>query len=201
MYCLANMISYKNIFLVLVTLATLLSCTGDLNANSNNVSTMTTSLADFYSLGLLSANGKDSIKLSDFKGKKILIVNVASECGYTPQYKDLQALSEKYAEKLVIIGFPCNQFGGQEPGTEDEIVSFCQKNYGVTFPISQKGDVKGAQQHPLYQWLTQKSMNGKDDYSVKWNFNKFLISETGELLSYFPSSTKPLSEDIESYLK
>jgi len=201
MYCFADMISYKNIFLVLVTLATLLSCTGDLNANSNNVSTMTTSFSDFYSLGLLSTNGKDSIKLSDFKGKKILIVNVASECGYTPQYKDLQALSEKYADKLVIIGFPCNQFGGQEPGTEDEILSFCQKNYGVTFPISQKGDVKGAQQHPLYQWLTQKSMNGKDDYSVKWNFNKFLISETGELLSYFPSSTKPLSEDIESYLK
>lgn len=156
---------------------------------------------NIYQISMLSANGKDSINLSDFKGKKLLVVNVASECGYTPQYKELQALSDQYKDKLVVIGFPCNQFGGQEPGTESEIVAFCQKNYGVTFPITEKGDVKGDNQHPLYQWLTKKENNGKDDYTVKWNFNKFLISESGELISYFPSSVKPLSSDITDYLK
>lgn len=145
-------------------------------------------------------NGKE-ISLSQFKGKKILVVNTASECGYTPQYKDLQTLADQYSGKLVIIGFPTNDFGGQEPGSNKEIAGFCEKNYGVKFPMSEKITVKGDKVHPLYQWLTQKSMNGVLDASVKWNFNKFLIDEQGKLIAYFPSSTSPLSNDIKDKLK
>lgn len=145
-------------------------------------------------------NGKE-VSLAQFKGKKILIVNTASECGYTPQYKDLQALADQYAGKLVIIGFPTNDFGGQEPGSNKEIAGFCEKNYGVKFPMSEKVTVKGDKTHPLFQWLTQKSMNGVLDASVKWNFNKFLIDEQGKLIAYFPSSTAPLSNDIKDKLK
>lgn len=175
-------------------------CTADYSQNKNVMNTISDSVQNIYQIGLVSADGK-VLDLNQYKGKKILFVNVASECGYTPQYQDLQALYEKYKEKLVVIGFPCNQFGGQEPGSESEIVSFCQKNYGVTFPITQKGDVKGSNQHQLYQFLTQKALNGKEDYTVKWNFNKFLISEEGHLEAYFPSSVKPMSDDIVSYLK
>ena len=143
----------------------------------------------------------NEIDFKVFKGKKLLIVNVASECGYTPQYKDLQALYETYKDDLMIIGVPCNQFGGQEPGSAMQIKSFCEQNYGVKFLITEKVDVKGANQHPLYTWLTSKAKNGKMDSEVKWNFNKYLLSETGELLEYFPSRTKPLGDEIASYLK
>lgn len=151
---------------------------------------------DFYALEIKSLDKKSTIKMSDFKGKKVLIVNVASQCGYTYQYRDLQELHEKYQDKLVIIGVPCNQFGGQEPGTAEEIETFCQNNYGVTFQLAEKVDVKGSNQHPLYQWLTMKKLNGKDDFTVKWNFNKFLIDENGALINYFGSGTKPLSDEL-----
>lgn len=157
-------------------------------------------LKSFYDLSIKGIDGKE-IKFSDLKGKKILCVNVASECGYTPQYTDLQKLHEKYKGKLVIIGFPCNQFGGQEPGSADQIQTFCKKNYGVTFTLTEKIDVKGTKQHPVYQWLTQKSMNGKGDYDVKWNFNKFLINEKGELVQYFPSSVKPFDTNLTSLIE
>lgn len=150
----------------------------------------------FYDLSAKAIDGTTLIKMDAFKGKKILIVNTASECGYTPQYEGLQKLSEQFKDKLVIIGFPCNQFGGQEPGNSEEISTFCKKNYGVTFQLTEKVDVKGSGQHPIYQWLCQKSNNGVGDYEVKWNFNKFLISETGELLGYFPSSVKPNAEQL-----
>ena len=143
----------------------------------------------------------NEIDFKSFKGKKLLIVNVASECGYTPQYKDLQALYETHKEDLIIIGVPCNQFGGQEPGSAMQIKSFCEQNYGVKFLITEKVDVKGANQHPLYNWLTSKVKNGKMDSEVKWNFNKYLLSETGELLEHFPSRVKPLGDEIASYLK
>lgn len=150
----------------------------------------------FYELSIKSLDGKNTINFADLKGKKILCVNTASECGYTKQYEGLQVLSEKYKGKLVVIGFPCNQFGGQEPGSTEEIGTFCKKNYGVTFPLTEKIDVKGAKQHPVYQWLCQKSNNGLGDYEVKWNFNKFLISESGKLIAYYPSSVKPESEEL-----
>ncbi|MFN4084102.1 MAG: glutathione peroxidase [Bacteroidia bacterium] len=155
---------------------------------------------DFYSLNIKSLDGKSTINFKDFKGKKVLCVNVASECGYTPQYKSLQELHEKYKDKLVVIGFPCNQFGGQEPGSSSEIETFCKKNYGVTFLLTEKIDVKGNNQHPVYRWLTNASENGKSDATVKWNFNKFLIDEKGNWLHYFPSSVNPLSEEIISKL-
>ncbi len=162
---------------------------GELNAKS------------FYDLSILNIDGTDTINFADFKGKKILCVNVASKCGYTYQYEDLQKLHEKYADKLVIIGFPCNQFMGQEPGTPEEIESFCQKNYGVTFTLSEKIDVKGDNQHPVYQWLTQKENNGKDNYKVGWNFNKFLLDEEGNLMEHFGSKTKPLDEELVSLIE
>ncbi len=143
----------------------------------------------------------DSLDLSSFKGKKLLIVNVASKCGFTPQYKDLQALHELYGEKLVIIGVPCNQFLGQEPGGSDEIAAFCERNYGVSFLITEKVDVKGKKQHPLYTWLTDKTKNGSENSNVKWNFQKYVISENGELEGIFGSKVNPMSDEIQAFFK
>lgn len=162
--------------------------------NSQKASKALTSL---YDITLNSIEGT-AIDLNAFKGKKILFVNVASECGFTRQYKDLQALHESYGDQLVIIGLPCNQFGGQEPGTAAQIKSFCQKNYGVEFLITEKVKVKGEEQHPLYAWLTRKEFNGKKNSSVKWNFQKYLIDENGQLIDYFFSITNPMSTKITS---
>ena len=141
-----------------------------------------------------------TINFADFKGKKILVVNTASECGYTPQYKDLEELYEKYKDKLVIVGFPTNDFGGQEPGSNEEIKSFCQKNYGVTFPMAAKITVKGDDTAPIYKWLTSKEQNAVLDATIKWNFNKFLLDENGHMIAYFPSKVKPMSEEITGKL-
>ncbi|WP_181858150.1 glutathione peroxidase [Polaribacter sp. WD7] len=140
------------------------------------------------------------IQLSDFKGKHILIVNVASKCGFTPQYKELEELHTKYKDKLIVIGVPCNQFGKQEPGDASEIQEFCQVNFGVSFLIAEKVDVKGINQHPLYTWLTQREFNNKKSSSVKWNFQKYLISPEGKLIDYYFSITKPSSSKITKYL-
>lgn len=152
--------------------------------------------SSFYELNIISLDGDDSLNFADYKGKKVLCVNVASKCGYTYQYEDLQKLHEKYKEKLVIVGFPCNQFLGQESGSAEEIESFCQKNYGVTFQMTEKIEVKGSNQHPVYQWLTKKENNGKEDYKVSWNFNKFLVDENGNLMAHFGSKTKPFDEEL-----
>lgn len=162
--------------------------------------TTTLSAQSIHSFTVKSIDGKD-IKMSSFKGKKILIVNTASKCGYTPQYEALEKVYEQYKDKLVIIGFPCNQFGGQEPGSNEEIVEFCKKNYGVTFPLADKVDVKGNNTAAIYQWLTQKSKNGVLDASISWNFNKFLLDENGKMIAYYPSNVKPDSEAILSNLK
>ncbi len=134
--------------------------------------------------------------MRDYEGKKILLVNVASRCGYTSQYADLQKLNERFGDVVQVIGVPCNQFMGQEPGTNSEIAQFCQKNYNVTFPLTDKIHVRGENQHPIYQWLTNKNLNGLDDFSVSWNFNKFLIDENGKLMNHFGSNTNPLSEEL-----
>jgi glutathione peroxidase len=155
----------------------------------------------FYDLTIKSLDGKTEISMSQFKGKKVLCVNVASKCGYTPQYEGLEKLYENNKEKLVIIGFPCNQFLYQESGSPEEIATFCKKNYGVTFPLTEKIDVKGKDQHTVYQWLTNKETNGVKDVEVKWNFGKFLIDENGKFVEYFPSKTEPLSEEIAKFLK
>ncbi|WP_411895475.1 glutathione peroxidase [Winogradskyella sp. A2] len=153
-----------------------------------------------YDIEINSLNGSP-INLSEFKGKKILFVNVASKCGFTPQYRELQELYDYYKRELVIIGVPCNQFGNQEPGNSVEIQEFCQVNYGVSFLITEKIDVKGPNQHPLYEWLTKKYINGRQNSSVKWNFQKYLVDENGEFLDYFYSITKPFNSRITKYLK
>ncbi|WP_106144081.1 glutathione peroxidase [Flagellimonas meridianipacifica] len=153
-----------------------------------------------YDISIKSLNGS-TVDLSQFKGKHILFVNVASACGFTPQYRELQQLSDNYSEKLVVIGLPCNQFGKQEPGDADEIQQFCELNFGVTFLLTEKINVKGINQHPLYTWLTNKNLNGKKNSSVKWNFQKYLVNQEGKLVDYFLSFTKPTSSKITRYLR
>lgn len=144
--------------------------------------------------------GKE-INFADFKGKKILIVNTASECGFTPQYADLEKLSNEYKDKLVVIGFPANNFGGQEPGSNVEIGAFCQKNYGVTFPLAAKVSVKGDDTAPIFKYLTEKELNGVKNTSILWNFTKFLVDENGKLIDSFISTTKPTDKAITKHLQ
>ena len=188
--------------ITLILAAILASCAGSNHDNkTNNMETTNPkdSVTSIYSFIVKALDGSN-INFADFKGKKILIVNTASECGYTPQYKDLEVLYEKYKDKLVIVGFPANNFGGQEPGTNAEIKTFCSKNYGVTFPMAEKVSVKGDDMAAIYQWLTTKAKNGVLDASIKWNFNKFLLNEKGEVMAKFDSGTKPMDEEITGKL-
>lgn len=155
---------------------------------------------NLFDYSIVSIDGQTK-SLEEFKGKKILFVNTASKCGFTPQYKDLQELHEAHGDKVTIVGLPCNQFGKQEPGTASEIKGFCEKNYGVTFLMTEKIDVKGDSQHPLYVWLTEKELNGVKSSSVKWNFQKYLVDENGKLMDVFGSATKPMDDDIVGLLK
>lgn len=155
--------------------------------------------SNFYSFRIKTLEGND-FNLDSLKGKKVMVVNTASKCGYTPQYKDLQELYEQYSRKLVIIGFPANNFGNQEPGTALEIRQFCTDNYNVTFPMMEKISVRGEDIHPLYKWLTSKEENGVMDSEVKWNFQKYLIDEEGNLVDVLYSKEKPGSEKVISWL-
>ncbi|EIM78572.1 glutathione peroxidase [Nitritalea halalkaliphila LW7] len=148
-----------------------------------------------YDFTLNDIDGK-SVSLADFKGQKLLLVNVASKCGYTPQYEDLQNLHEQYGDKVTILAFPANNFGGQEPGTNEEIKQFCATNYGVGFQLFDKISVKGADKHPLYRWLSDKNMNGWNNQEPTWNFCKYLVDEEGSLVKFFPSSVNPMDEEI-----
>ena len=145
----------------------------------------------FYALIADNING-EAISMNTFKGKKILVVNVASQCGYTPQYEELQNLYEAHSDRLVVLGFPSNDFLWQEPGNNTEIKTFCQRTYGVTFPMFAKIHVKGRKQHPLYTWLSDSTMNGWNHENPSWNFNKYLLDEKGKLLERFGSSIEPL---------
>lgn len=185
----------KNLKIIISSLITLIigSCLSqELEKNTNKTS--------IHNLSFIDINGQE-IYLKEFKDKNIVLVNVASECGFTNQYEDLQKLHEQYKDNTVIIGFPCNQFGGQEPGTNEQIKSFCSKNFGVTFLLANKIDVKGNNQHPIYKWLTNKSENGFLDSTVKWNFQKYVINKNGELVDVFYSTTNPMSEKITNLLK
>ena len=141
-----------------------------------------------------------SIDFSKFKGKKIMIVNTASKCGNTPQYAELEQLYEKYQDKLVIVGFPANNFGQQEPGSNDEIKEFCTKNYGVSFPMASKISVKGDDVAPIYKYLTEEAKKLGFEDPVKWNFTKFLLDENGKLITVIHNKTKPMSEEVLKYL-
>lgn len=190
----------KNIFLMLLSFTAFLqSCNNQKSEISKAKTTelMGKTIYDFKVEGL---DGKE-INFADFKGKKILIVNTASECGFTPQYADLEKVYEQYKDKLVIVGFPANNFGGQEPGTNTEIGAFCQKNYGVTFPLAAKVSVKGDDTAPIFKYLTEKDLNGVKNTKILWNFTKFLIDENGKLIDTFISTTKPTDEAITKYLK
>ena len=160
--------------------------------------TMNTSIHQFKVQDLY---GKE-FDFASLKGKKVMIVNTASKCGLTPQYKDLEAIYEKYKDKnFVIIGFPANNFASQEPGTNEEISTFCQMNYGVTFPMMSKISVKGKDMAPIYEFLTQKVKNGVADSEVEWNFQKYLINEKGELVKMIPPKVLPTDESIISWIK
>jgi glutathione peroxidase len=154
----------------------------------------------FYDFKVKTIDGED-FNFASLKGKKVMIVNTASRCGFTPQYKDLQALYEKYGgNNFVIIGFPANNFNSQEPGSNKDIKEFCTKNYGVTFPMMSKISVKGEDMSPVYQWLTQKKLNGVKDSEVQWNFQKYLIDENGNLVDVIPSKESPASEKITRWI-
>lgn len=158
-------------------------------------------VVSFYDLSATQIDGKE-LKFADFKGKKLLLVNTASDCGYTNQYADLQKLYDQYKNKLLVIGFPANDFKEQEKGTDEEIAQFCQKNYGVTFPVIKKSVViKSAQQNPVYQWLTDSSKNGWCNQQPSWNFSKYLVDENGVLTNYFDPSVSPLSNEITDKLR
>jgi glutathione peroxidase len=189
---------------VLAIATALLSCAAQNNnsaavtatTSQNEAPVIAKSIYDFKVEGL----DGGTVDFSSFKGKKILIVNTASKCGYTKQYEGLEALYKKYQDKLVIVGFPANNFGGQEPGTNADIKEFCKKNYGVTFPMAAKVSVKGDDKAPIFKWLTSKAENGVLDAEIGWNFGKFLLDENGNLISYFPSKVEPMSEELTSKL-
>ena len=153
----------------------------------------------FYDFKVKTLEGED-FDLSSLKGKKVMVVNVASKCGFSPQYKDLEEMYRKYEGELVIIGFPANNFAGQEPGSASEIRQFCNQNYGVTFPLMEKISVKGDDMHPLYRWLTSREKNGVMDSEVRWNFQKYLIDENGNLVDVMYSKEKPESEKSMKWL-
>ncbi|TAE10759.1 MAG: glutathione peroxidase [Bacteroidetes bacterium] len=153
-----------------------------------------------HSFSIQGIDGK-KIDFSAYKGKKILVVNTASMCGYTPQYEALENLYKKHKNKLVIVGFPTDNFGGQEYGSDAETAAFCKKNYGVTFPLTTRVNVKGANATPIFKFLTSKSENGVLDANISWNFCKFMLDENGNVLEFFPSKVTPDSDAIAKYLK
>lgn len=157
--------------------------------------------SSFFELSATDING-ELVKLERYNGQKVMVVNTASECGFTPQYKQLQELYETYKDKgFVVLGFPSNDFGGQEPGSETEIASFCQKNYGVTFPLMSKVHTKGPEQHAVYQWLADQQQNGVMDTEVKWNFHKYLIDQDGRLNMSLESAVDPSDQRVIDWIE
>ncbi len=197
------MMTIKLIFthaLIIILMLSVCSCDGK-NPGSTNQTINRTMKTSFYKLSATLNNGEQLDFLS-LRGKKVLIVNTASKCGFTNQYADLEKLSERYKDKLVIIAFPANDFANQENGSDEEISEFCKVNYGVTFPIAKKaGVIKNEDQQLVFKWLTDKNMNGWNDQAPEWNFNKYLISENGDLLRYFESSVAPLDEQLVTLIE
>lgn len=187
---------------LLIACAAVLVVAGLVAWNTFNGSTWhnpTPSMTSFYDLQAETLEG-EAFPFESLRGKRVLIVNTASKCGYTPQYEPLEELHKRYADKgLVILGFPCNQFGRQEPGNANDIREFCTRNYGVSFQMMSKVDVKGDNQHPVYAWLTQQALNGAGDHNVRWNFHKFLVNDQGELVAALGSGADPLGEEVLAF--
>ena len=185
--------------LSLLSFALLFSCSNGTQESTSNTLAMNAPPIDFYTLNTTTIDGKP-FSFSSLKGKRVLIVNTASKCGYTPQYEDLEKLYRAYGgDNFTIIGFPSNDFGWQEPGSEQEIMTFCSTQYGVTFPMMSKVKTGANRGDDIYQWLCSKEQNGVSDAKVSWNFNKFLIDENGQWVAHFPSSTSPMSMEITTF--
>jgi len=181
----------KRSFFYFLGIILILTACGQTESKSRpNATNMQTTTQTFYDFEMKTLDGKSTINFSDYEDKKVLLVNVASKCGFTSQYEDLQKFHEEYGDKVVVLGFPANNFGGQEPGTNTEIAEFCKKNYGVTFQMFEKISVKGDDQHPLYQWLSAQTQD------PSWNFCKYLINEKGEVVKFYASSVNPFDEAI-----
>ncbi|MFT6638155.1 MAG: glutathione peroxidase [Flavobacterium sp.] len=192
----------KNIFRLLAFALTIIGCKQQESLNKNLASNTTTmERASIHQFTVQDLEGNE-FDFSTLKGKKIMVVNTASKCGLTPQYKDLQELYEQFkSDNFIIIGFPANDFMSQEPGTNDEIATFCERNYGVTFPMMSKITVKGKEMHPVYQFLTQKIKNGVADSEVEWNFQKYLLNEKGQLEMIISPRTLPIDEKIINWIE
>lgn len=193
----------KKSLIAIVLTTFLFSCQNRAQDKVSSVAANTTTMTkeNIYQFKVTDLYGEE-FDFSSLKGKKIMIVNTASECGLTPQYKDLQAIYEKYKDKnFVIVGFPANNFGSQEPGSNQEIATFCEKNFGVSFPMMSKISVKGSDMHEVYQFLTQKSKNGLQDSSVEWNFQKYLINENGELEKVVSPRVLPTDSSVISWIE
>src|SRR5687767_6801955 len=185
---------------IISIVATLIACK-PMNNLGLKSSVLSDEVKSFHDLKAKDIEGKE-FDMAQLKGKKVMVVNVASHCGYTPQYKQLQDLYDTYKNKnFVILGFPCNQFMGQESGSNEEIMSFCQKNYGVTFPMFEKIDVKGPDICPVYQFLTKKSLNQVEDSEVSWNFNKYLIDENGKYVKHLKSGVEPMDDEVIRWIE
>lgn len=191
----------KILFIAAISSMMLTACAQSHKETKPNTIAKTMEKQNIYQFKVEDLSGKP-FDFASLKGKKLLIVNTASKCGLTPQYKELEALYKKYKDQnFVIVGFPANNFGQQEPGTNAEISTFCELNYGVTFPMMSKISVKGADMHPLYKFLTQKSLNGLQDSEVEWNFQKYLINEKGELEKVIAPQTLPSDAAVVNWVK
>jgi len=195
----------KNIIIIAFGVLSLVACQENTaqnkKATATNEKNKTMMKQNIYQFKVTDLSGKE-FDFASLKGKKVMIVNTASKCGLTPQYKDLQAIYDQYKDKnLVIVGFPANNFMEQEPGSNEEIATFCERNYGVTFPMMDKISVKGDDMAPIYQFLTQKDKNGVQDSEVEWNFQKYLLNEKGELVKVVSPRTLPTDKEIVDWIK
>lgn len=195
----------KNIFMIAFGVLNLVACQQNTAQNKKAVTPNEKNKAmnkqSIYQFKVTDLSGKE-FDFASLKGKKVMIVNTASKCGLTPQYKDLQAIYDQYKDKnFVIVGFPANNFMEQEPGTNEEIATFCERNYGVTFPMMDKISVKGDDMAPIYQFLTQKGKNGVQDSEVEWNFQKYLLNEKGELVKVIAPRTLPTDKEVVDWIK
>ena len=189
----------NTIFLAILAIGVILLLVGLTAKKTNDPIEKSKAIASFYDLKATSIDGKE-ISFEQFKGKKVLIVNTASACGYTYQYEGLQKLHDLYGEDVAVLGFPANDFMFQERGSDSDIADFCEKNYGVTFQMFSKITTRGKNQSPVYNWLTNKDLNGWNEKKPTWNFCKYLVNEEGDLVEFFDKSVKPLSKEITGLL-